>query len=325
MTRTGRFPEEDGEGRLPDATRRNWVDTHCPNKLRPFLRLSRLDRPIGSWLLLIPCWWGLLLAILADPGGASLNDLWLAIAFATGAILMRGAGCTWNDINDRHLDAQVERTRSRPLPAGHVSVAVAAMWCALQLLLAFFVLLTFNPFAILLGIAALVPATIYPFAKRFTWWPQLFLGIAFNWGVLLGWAAHAGTISLSAFVLYVAGISWTLFYDTIYAHQDRKDDVPAGNRSTALLFAENTKLWLAGFAVLAVVLMSVAIGLAMPEGAGSYRWGLVLTAVSGFALHLAWQLHRLDISRPSVCLNLFRSNRDAGLIPAGLLLFACLV
>ncbi|MEO1000689.1 MAG: UbiA family prenyltransferase, partial [Pseudomonadota bacterium] len=214
--------------RVADATRLNWVDRFCPPWSRPYLRLSRMDRPAGTWLLLLPCWWGLALAVAASGGGWTGAPLWIAFGCAAGAFLMRGAGCTWNDLTDQEFDAAVARTRSRPLPAGQVTRRQAAGWMVAQALLAFAILLTFPLPAILLGIAALLPVAIYPFMKRVTWWPQVFLGIAFNWGVLLASTAHLGRLEPWAVLLYLAGIAWTLFYDTIYAHQDREDDALIG-------------------------------------------------------------------------------------------------
>ena len=208
--------------------------------------------------LLIPCWWGLTLAILSD-GTPRWEDLWIAIGCAIGAFLMRGAGCTWNDITDREFDGQVERTRSRPIPSGQVSVKQAVTWMGLQCLLALGILLSFNQAAIAMGVLSLLPVTIYPYAKRFTWWPQVFLGLAFNWGILLAWAAHTGSVGAPAIILYLAGIAWTLFYDTIYAHQDAEDDELIGIKSTARLFGTDTARWLKYFLVATVFLMGLAI------------------------------------------------------------------
>jgi 4-hydroxybenzoate polyprenyltransferase len=322
MTPTGRTPDpaaapEAAPGQVADAVRGNWVDRLAPAAARPYLRLSRADRPIGTWLLLIPCWWGVLLAAAADPAGARPQDLWIMAGCAIGAFLMRGAGCTWNDITDRHLDGRVARTRSRPIPSGQVSVRQAAVWIVVQALLALAVLLSFNAAAIALGIAALLPVAIYPFAKRFTWWPQVFLGIAFNWGALLGWAAHTGALGWPAVLLYLSGIAWTLFYDTIYAHQDREDDALIGIRSTARLFGGRTRRWLRGFMAASVGLMALAIILALvPRGTNVLALTLALAGPWGLALHMVWQLRRLDIDDPEVCLRLFRSNRNAGLVPA---------
>ncbi|MGV6811537.1 MAG: 4-hydroxybenzoate octaprenyltransferase [Brevirhabdus sp.] len=303
------------EGQVSDAVARNWVDTIAPAWTRPYLRLSRADRPIGTWLLLIPCWWGILLAALSDQT-FSRGDSWLMIACAAGAWLMRGAGCTWNDITDREFDARVARTRSRPIPSGQVSVKGAAIWMGVQALLAFAILLSFNTAAIILGIAALLPVAIYPFAKRFTWWPQVFLGIAFNWGALLGWVAHTGSLDWPPVVLYAAGIAWTLFYDTIYAHQDTEDDALIGVKSTARLFGDNTRPWLRGFMAAAVLLMALAIILAAGTATHVFALTLALAGAWAFGWHMVWQMRRLVIDDASSCLRLFRSNRDAGLIPA---------
>ncbi len=325
MTEQPNSPDAHRNEAIPDAVAGNWVDRFAPARTRPFLRLSRADRPIGTWLLLIPCWWGLLLAIMSDPETGGWSDVVLALAFAAGAFLMRGAGCTWNDMTDRHLDAQVARTRTRPIPSGQVTLRAAAVWMTIQAIAAALLLFVFNPFAIALAVLALVPAAFYPFAKRLTWWPQLFLGIAFNWGALLGWAAHTGSLALPPILLYVSGIFWTLFYDTIYAHQDREDDDPAGNRSTALLFGTGTKAWLSAFAVLATAMMALATAAAITPGADRSVQILAAVGVIGFAMHLANQLRVLDIDDTDGCLALFRSNRNAGLIPAALFLLAVTV
>ncbi len=313
------------ETRVADAPARNWVDRFAPAITRPYLRLSRADRPVGTWLLLLPCWWGLALAVAADPAGGSLFDLWIALGSALGAFLMRGAGCTWNDISDREIDAKVARTRSRPLPSGQVGVKAAFVWLGVQLALAAMILLTFNGFTILLGIAALLPVAIYPFAKRFTWWPQVFLGIAFNWGAMLGWAAHTGSLSLAPVLLYLAGIAWTLFYDTIYAHQDREDDALIGVKSTARLFGEATGRWLFGFQVLALGLMALAVISAIRLAGNPVPLLVALLGVWGFGWHLMWQLKRLDINDGDTCLRLFLSNRDAGLLVAAMFGLAALL
>jgi 4-hydroxybenzoate polyprenyltransferase len=306
--------------RVADATEKNWVDRHFPLWSRPYLRLSRADRPAGTWLLLIPCWWGLLLAILGDPTGPVSGDLWIAAGCAIGAFLMRGAGCTWNDITDRDIDDKVARTRTRPIPSGQVSVRQAAVWMAVQALLAFGILLTFNPFAIGLGILALVPVAIYPFAKRFTWWPQIFLGIAFNWGALLGWAAHSGSLSLAPVLLYLSGMTWTLFYDTIYAHQDKEDDALIGVKSTARLFGDRTPTFLALFMAATVTLMFLALIQAALGVANVLAITVAFAGIWAFGWHMTWQLRKLDIDDTDLCLRLFRKNRDAGLIPVLFLL-----
>jgi len=294
----------------------NWVDTLAPAWLRPYLRLARLDRPIGSWLLLLPCWWSAALAaVAAHARSPSLSHLAL---FFVGAFAMRGAGCTWNDIVDRDLDASVERTRSRPIPSGQVSVGQAGLFLVLLALIGLAVLITFNGFTIALGIASLVIVVVYPFMKRITYWPQLVLGLAFSWGALMGWAAAFGRLGLPPLLLYLGSISWVIGYDTIYAHQDREDDALIGIKSTALLFGERTKPMLALFYALAVVLL----GAAGFSAGGGVVFALGLIA---FAAHLGWQIVRLDIADPDNCLAVFKSDRDAGLILfAGLLLDAAL-
>src|SRR6056300_1866562 len=286
-------PRPEATGQVSDAVTGNWVDTLAPAPLRPYLRLSRADRPIGTWLLLLPCWWGLLAAMLASDQ-AHWFDLWIFVSTAIGAFLMRGAGCTWNDITDRHFDGQVERTRSRPIPSGQVTAKKAAVWMVLQALIALCILLTFNTNAILLGFISLVPVAIYPFAKRFTYWPQVFLGIAFNWGALLAWTAHSGSLGLPAILLYAAGLGWTLFYDTIYAHQDKEDDVMIGVKSTALLFGAATPRWLTKFLILTVLLMGAGIALALID-ASPLTLILALGAPWAMGWHLLWQLRKLDI------------------------------
>ncbi len=294
----------------------NWVDTLAPVWLRPYLRLARLDRPIGSWLLLLPCWWSAALAaVAAHKWGPSP---WHIALFFIGAFAMRGAGCTWNDIVDRDLDASVERTRSRPIPSGQVGVLQAVLFLVLLALVGFAVLISFNSFAIGLGIASLAIVAVYPFMKRITYWPQIVLGLAFSWGALMGWAAAFGRLDWPALLLYAGSISWVIGYDTIYAHQDREDDALIGIKSTALLFGERTKPMLALFYGLAVVLIGAA-GFAAHAGI-VFALGLL-----AFAGHLAWQIRRLDISNPDNCLLVFKSDRDAGLILfAALLLDAAL-
>ena len=293
-----------GLGRVADSTG-NWVDRAAPTWSRPYLRLARLDRPIGSWLLLIPCWWSAGLAAIAarDP----LPSPWHLLLFFVGAFAMRGAGCTWNDIVDRDLDGRVERTRSRPIPSGQVSTAQAAAFLVAQAVVGFIVLLQFNRFAIGVGIASLGIVVVYPFMKRITYWPQIVLGLAFSWGALMGWAAAFGRLDAPALVLYAGAISWVIGYDTIYAHQDREDDALIGIKSTALLFGPRTKPMLALFYGLAVGLIGLS-GLLADAGA-AFALGL-----AAFAGHLAWQIARLDIDDPDRCLRLFKANRDAGLI-----------
>jgi 4-hydroxybenzoate polyprenyltransferase len=298
------------EGRVADSTG-NWVDTLAPSWLRPYLRLARADRPIGAWLLLMPCWWSA--GIAAVYAGDPYPNPWHVLLFFVGAFVMRGAGCTWNDIVDRDLDAMVARTRSRPIPSGQVSVRDAIVFLVIQALVGLLVLLQFNRFTILVGIASLGIVAIYPLMKRITWWPQIVLGLAFSYGALMGWAAVFSRLEAPAFLLYAGSICWVIGYDTIYAHQDREDDALIGVKSTARLFATRTRLALIIFYSLAVLLIGLA-GAAADAGP-VFVLGCIL-----FGAHLGWQIERLDIDDPELCLRLFKSNRDAGLI-----LFAALI
>jgi 4-hydroxybenzoate polyprenyltransferase len=298
-------------GTVADAQSGNWVDRHAPDWLKPYARLARWDRPIGFWLLFWPCAWGVALAAIAYPELGF--DWWGAILMLAGAILMRGAGCTFNDIVDRDIDMKVARTRSRPIPSGAVTARDALAFLVAQALLASVVLFQFNRFTVWAGVASLVLVAIYPFMKRVTWWPQIFLGLAFSWGALMGWAGARGALELPALLLYAGSIAWVIHYDTIYAHQDREDDALVGLKSTALLFAENTRPALAAFSTAAVVLIGLAGYFA---GAGA----LFALGLAAFAAHLAWQIARIDIGDPESCLKMFRANRDAGLI-----LFAALL
>ncbi len=291
-------------GRVADATG-NWVDAHAPQWSRPYLRLSRLDRPIGSWLLLLPCWWSAALAA-GMIGDISRLPLTMALFFV-GAFVMRGAGCTWNDIADRDLDARVERTRSRPIPAGQVSVPQAIGFLVAQALVGLAVLLQFNRFAVAAGVASLVIVAVYPLMKRITWWPQIVLGLAFSWGALMGFAVTQGRIEGTALLLYAGSISWVIGYDTIYAHQDAEDDALVGIKSTALLFGARTHQALMIFYGLAVILISGAL---MIAGARYPAW----LGLAAFAAHLVWQIARLETGDPALCLRIFKSNRDAGLL-----------
>ena len=304
----------DGPGPVADSTG-NWVDRAAPAWARPYLRLARLDRPIGSWLLLIPCWWSVALVAIA---ARERVDLWHGALFFIGAFAMRGAGCTWNDIVDRDLDGRVERTRSRPIPSGQVSVRAAAIFLVLQALVGLAVLLQFNRFTVFVGFASLAVVAIYPFMKRVTYWTQIVLGLAFSWGALMGWPATFARLDLPAYLLYAGAICWVIGYDTIYAHQDREDDALIGIKSTALLFRERTKPMLVVFYSLAVVLIALA----------GWSAGADLVFAIGllaFAAHLAWQIKRLDVDDPLLCLSVFKSNRDAGLILlAGMVLDAAL-
>ena len=307
-------PDGKPDTQVADAVAGNWVDQSAPPWTRPYLRLSRADRPIGTWLLLLPCWWGLLAATLST-GAFTLFDIWIGIGCAIGAWLMRGAGCTWNDITDRDFDAAVERTRSRPIPSGQVSVRQAIAWMVAQSLLAFGILLTFPVPAIWLGVLSLAIVCIYPFAKRFTWWPQAFLGLAFNWGVLLAWTASTGSLGWAPVLIYASGIAWTLFYDTIYAHQDAEDDALIGVKSTARLFGDQTATWLKWFLIATVLLYTAGLVVAVAPLSNPLALVIALGGVWALGWHLTWQIRRLDITDPGRCLEVFRSNRTAGLIP----------
>lgn len=306
---------------VADAPKDNWVDRFAPAGTVPYLRLSRADRPIGTWLLYIPCLWGVALAALAD--GFRAWDLWIALSCGLGAFLMRGAGCTWNDITDRDFDGQVARTRSRPIPSGQVTVKQALAWMVIQALVAALVLFSYNRLAIGLGFASLALVAIYPFAKRFTWWPQVFLGLAFNWGAVLAYAAHSGTVGLSALFLYAAGISWTLYYDTIYAHQDKEDDALIGVKSTARLFGDRSRQALWGFMGLTLLLAAAAIVTAPLSGL--WQPLVALAGVWAFGWHMVWQMRRLDVDDPTSCMVIFRANRDAGFLLALFLAAAALL
>ena len=311
------------EGQIADAVRGNWVDRRAPATWKPYFRLSRLDRPIGTWLLLLPCWWGLGLAAVST-GWFGPYDLWIGISCGVGAILMRGAGCTWNDITDRDIDGSVARTALRPIPAGDVTVKQALGWAVLQCLVAFAILVSYPSAAIFLGILALLPVAVYPFAKRFTWWPQVFLGLAFNWGALLAWAAHTGDVGTAPVLLYLSGIAWTLFYDTIYAHQDKEDDALIGVKSTARLFGDATPTYLAVFLCLTVTLLGTAVILAVPLG-NVPALLICLAGVLAMGGHMLGQLRSLDLDDNDGLLALFRSNRNAGFLPVLFFATACLV
>jgi len=269
-----------------------------PGSWRPYASLARLDRPIGTWLLLLPCWWGLALAGNLDP--------FPYLMFAIGALAMRGAGCTINDLADVEFDRQVARTAQRPLPSGAVTKRQALVFLAAQMLVGLAVLLTFNTATIFWALGSVAIIIAYPFMKRVTNWPQFVLGLAFNWGALLGWTATFGTLHWPAVALYAAGILWTLGYDTIYAHQDKDDDERIGVKSTALHFGTKTKSWIGGFYSGTLVLIGLACW-----GAGVPHWATAL-AILGTGGHFLWQLAWLDIDNPDKCLALFRANRFAG-------------
>jgi len=282
-----------------DIKQRFWLDRFLPPAAIPYTRLARLDRPVGWWLLLFPCWWGTALAAPHHP------PIGLFILFWVGAVAMRGAGCTLNDILDRKVDAEVERTRGRPLPSGQVSLAQAILFMLVLTAIGGIVLLSLNRMAILLGLAILLVVCTYPLMKRVTFWPQFFLGLNFNWGALIGWAAVTGWVGSPALLLYLGGIAWTLGYDTIYAHQDKKDDLRIGVKSTALRFGSDSKLWIAAFYTIATLCFGFALALA---GSGIWGYpGLVLAAG-----HFAWQVIGWAPDDPADCLKRFKSNRTVG-------------
>jgi 4-hydroxybenzoate polyprenyltransferase len=295
---------------VPDAAAGNWVDRRAPRAAKPYLRLARFDRPIGAWLLLFPAWWSQALAELWL--GRPYPNPWYLLLFLVGAFVMRGAGCTYNDIVDRDYDARVARTAARPIPSGQVGVTAAFAFLALQCLAGLVVLLQLNWFTVALGASSLLLIAVYPFSKRFTFWPQAVLGLTFKWGALVGWAAVTGSLALPALALYAGSVLWTIGYDTIYAHQDKEDDALLGLKSTALRFGGATPRWLAGFYAGAMILWGAAGLLA---GAGV----VFLLALGLVALQLAWQIRTLDMDDAGNCLARFRSNRLIGwLLLAGL-------
>ena len=292
-----------------DAVAQSWVNA-APRAVQPWLRLMRLDRPIGIELLFLPCLFGLALGALAGHRAfGSLHDLKLLALFAVGAVVMRGAGCTYNDIVDRDIDAAVARTRGRPLPSGAVSLRGAWIFLAFECAAGLAVLLQLNTHSIALGAGSLVLVALYPFMKRVTWWPQAWLGLTFNWGALLGFAAIAAHLALPALLLYAGCLFWTLGYDTIYAHQDKDDDALIGVKSTARLLGDRSRSLIA--AAYALALMVVASTLVLVTG----RLWMALLLVPA-ALQFFWQLCTLDVNNGSRCLAIFRSNRDAGLLIA---------
>jgi 4-hydroxybenzoate polyprenyltransferase len=299
-----------GQGRVADAPSGHWVYRALPRGMWPYAQLARWDRPIGWWLLLWPCWWSTALAATAfarpgDPLATLLPSPVTLVLFLIGAVAMRGAGCTYNDIVDERIDAEVERTRSRPLPSGQVTRRQAWIFLVAQALAGLAVLVQFNGFAVVLGLCSLVIVAVYPFMKRITSWPQLFLGLAFSWGALMGWAVEFGELDGPAIMLYLGSILWVIGYDTIYAHQDKEDDAIVGVRSTARLFGENTKIWLTG--LYGFALMFFAIAFAAAEAPMPALAGLVAAGA-----HMARQIYVLDIDNPAQCLRLFHSNKVVG-------------
>jgi 4-hydroxybenzoate polyprenyltransferase len=297
--------EEGKVSAVADANAMNWVDRFAPKAWVPYLRLARVDRPIGTWLLVLPCFWAVGLA--TRSSGAAHPAPWLLLLFAIGAMAMRGAGCTYNDIIDREIDASVARTRARPLPSGQVSVAQARAFMLALCLIGLAVLLSLNGFAILLGLAVVPIVALYPFVKRFSYWPQAVLGLAFSWGALMGYAAVDGRLGLPAMLLYGGAVFWTIGYDTIYAHQDREDDDLIGLKSTALRFGRATRVWLAllyGATWGAITLAGI-----LAEAGTVFLLGMLLAGAQ-----LVWQVATLDIDDPENCLRRFHANRDFGLI-----------
>ncbi len=288
---------------VPDAPAGNWVDRYAPTAWQPYLRLARMDRPIGTWLLLFPCWWSLSLAEVSQ--GRPYPSLGSLLLFSIGAFVMRGAGCAYNDYVDRDYDAKVARTANRPIPSGQVTPEAALLFVVALSLAGLLVLIWFNWFTIFLGIASLVLVASYPFMKRFTYWPQLVLGLAFNWGALVGWASVKGSLDAAPLLLYAGAVLWTIGYDTIYAHQDAEDDLMVGLKSTALHFGENTVSWVGAFYMGAIMLWTIAGFLA-----GAHL--IFFLSLALVFLQLAWQVSTLDVKDAQNCLFRFRSNRDVG-------------
>jgi 4-hydroxybenzoate polyprenyltransferase len=292
-----------------DAVPASWVE-HASPHLQPWLRLARLDRPIGTWLLLWPCIFGLMLGAAADERRfLDWRDVYYVILFAIGAAVMRGAGCTFNDIVDRDIDAAVARTAGRPIPSGAITARQAAIFLVAQCLVGLTILLQFNWFAVALGAASLLLVAAYPFMKRITWWPQAWLGLTFNWGALLGFAAQTGRLDAGDAMLYAGLIFWTLGYDTIYAHQDKDDDELIGVKSTARLFGNDTRKWVLRFYAIAFTLI-LAAGFTEHTG-----WPFAVVMLAAGA-HMLWQVKTLDIDSAGNCLALFRSNRETGALIA---------
>ncbi len=292
-----------------DAIPASLVD-HAPARIRPYLQLMRLDRPIGTWLLFWPCVFGLFLGAAADERRfVEWHDLIYVLLFGIGALVMRGAGCTFNDIIDRDIDAAVARTRGRPIPSGAVTTKQAAILLVALCLVGLAILLQFNGFAVALGAASLLLVAAYPFMKRITWWPQAWLGLTFNWGALLGFAAQTGRLDMGDAMLYAGLIFWTLGYDTIYAHQDREDDELIGVKSTARLFGRDSRKWILRFYAISFTLILAA---GFTEHAG-WPFGFMMLAAGA---HMLWQVRRLDIDNSANCLALFRANRETGALIA---------
>jgi 4-hydroxybenzoate polyprenyltransferase len=302
-------PQSQASSSPTDAVAAPWFAA-VPPSVRPYLQLMRLDRPIGGWLLFWPCVLGLVLGAVADERTFSdWSDFFNVVLFGIGTVVMRGAGCAFNDIVDRKFDAQVARTRGRPIPSGAVSVTQAAIFVVILCLIGLAILMQFNLLTIGLGVGSVLLVAAYPFMKRITWWPQAWLGLTFNWGALMGFAAEAGRLDGAAFILYAGLFFWTLGYDTIYAHQDKEDDALIGVKSTARLLGANSKAWILRFYAVSFTLVLTA-GFADHSG-----WSFAVVMLAAGA-HLLWQVRRLNIDDPDNCLALFRSNRETGALMA---------
>lgn len=292
---------------ITDASPHNWVDRYAPKSWHPFLRLIRLDRPIGTWLLLFPCWWSVLLASINSSAGDLTSIIWLLILFTIGAISMRGAGCAYNDFVDRDFDAKISRTANRPIASGQITPLQALLVVALLSAIGLIVLLQLNYFSIYLGAGSILLVLTYPFMKRHTFWPQLFLGLTFNWGALVGWSAVQGSLSLPPLTLYLGAVLWTVGYDTIYAHQDAEEDLALNIKSTALRFGENSPKWVGAFYCGALMMWALT-GMLVKANIAFY---VFLTMVGS---QLFWQVMTYNEKKPETCLRCFRSNIYVGLM-----------
>lgn len=319
MTKDSKTPQISGDAaeNASDIVHQAWVLRVLPAPARRYARLARLDRPIGTWLLLLPCWQGMALALAAGAAEFEWRHLWFAVLFAIGSLAMRGAGCTQNDIADRDIDGSVARTSDRPIPSGEVSLRQALVFMVSLTLIGGLILLQFNWTTVIVGLASLPVAAIYPYMKRITWWPQLFLGLAFNWGALVGWTALAGELKLPAVLLYLSGIFWTLGYDTIYAHQDKVDDALVGVKSTARLFKDNSRCWIMSF-------YAAQVGWLILMGLSSDLHWVFIFGVGLIAWLIMRQAADTDLNDPKACLAAFRSNRDIGLLVIASLIVAAL-
>jgi len=302
---------------IADAPPENWVDSHAPAFAKPYLKLARADRPIGTWLLLFPCWWSQFMGHLAL--GQTWINLWFLVLFAIGAFVMRGAGCTWNDIVDRDYDGRVARTALRPIPSGQVTARQALYFAIALSLIGFVVLIQFNWATIVTGILSLALVAAYPFAKRHTYFPQIVLGLTFNWGALVGWMAVTGAIGWPALLLYLGGVFWTVGYDTIYAHQDADDDALIGLKSTALKFGRRS-------GPIVACLYTIAVILWLSTGWLAGATGPFFVALAAIAAHFGWQAATLETTDGPNCLARFKSNQQVGwMMSAGLALEIALI